>query len=85
MELWQAMAALGQHRHPDYWHAPGTDDASPGAIASKGAPSADQRLAESRDLFAARRAAARGEGPPPQPDPRAEQGAGAVRSLLAGG
>lgn len=91
MELWQAMAALGQHRHPDYWQAPsgsqGTGSGDPrasGRHTASGAPVRSSRdvIAGSADLFAARRAAARGEGPPPGPDRNADPGVGAVAALL---
>lgn len=86
MEMWQVWATMGQHRHPDYW-AP-DESAAPtrgkgrqqqgGGVSSERVPSGEDRITQSRDLFAARRAHALGEGPPPEPAQGNEQGLAAM-------
>ena len=93
-DAFSAWAMLGHHRHPDYWLSdydlaePDETDAPSGSgrrVASgRGATPGLQAREASRDLFARRRAAARGEAPPPEAEaPRG--GALAVASILSGG
>lgn len=97
-DLFGVLSMLGVHRHPRYWLsnyelAPDDDEvdeplprgrADRPIRSERGTTPGTAARRDSKQLFEARRRAARGEAPPPEPAPPSA-GAVSVASMLTGG